>query len=312
MVYRSNILIFGFGVLALSACVKTEIIPELVSPEISVEPASVSLTPGQNFQIVGVYTNELAEDQSALIEWRSSASDVAMVNDDALVTALAAGQAWVVGTAPNGLSDSVLVTVTDSANAVAKVVITAQQTVLETGASTQLAATAYNASNQALPMSTVNWTSSDSGVLSIDANGVVTGLNVGMASITARVDNVNSLPLVIQVTPVGGISRTGTFSGNMGYSVSGTATLKQSGSSLTLELGADFQASSGPQLGVYLAKSASGSLNTQNSLKLSNLLGNSGLQSYDVPAGVDLNEYDYVVIYCIPFTVRFGTAQLNN
>jgi hypothetical protein len=87
--------------------------------------------------------------------------------------------------------------------------------------------------------------------------------------------------------------------------------LQQVGPDVRLVFGADFQASNGPQLGVYLAKTASGSLNSSNSLKLSNLLSNSGTQSYNVPAGVGLNDYNYVVIYCIPFTVRFGTAQFN-
>lgn len=66
----------------------------------------------------------------------------------------------------------------------------------------------------------------------------------------------------------------------------------------------------GPMLGVYLAKTASGALNSQNSLKLDNLKSNNGMQTYPVPAGVGLQDYGYVVIYCIPFNVRFGTAGL--
>ncbi|MBK7939053.1 MAG: DM13 domain-containing protein [Lewinellaceae bacterium] len=97
----------------------------------------------------------------------------------------------------------------------------------------------------------------------------------------------------------------------MGYSVKGTATLQQSGLNLTLQLGGDFAASNGPMLGVYLAKTASGGLNAQNSLQLALLSANAGAQEYSVPAGTWLHDYDYVVIYCIPFNVRFGTAKLN-
>lgn len=306
-----HMFLLGLVMTGLSACIKTEIVTEVLEPKILVEPASVSLMTGQTFQLNGIYTNELAENQSGLIQWNSAAPTIVSVSAGGLITALTTGQAWIVASAPGGLSDSTLVTVTDNANAIAKVEITTIQTVLETGTTRQLSAKAYNASNQELPVSAVNWTSSNTDILSISADGIASAQNVGTVSVTAAVDGVFSLPLSFQVTPTGGASRTGIFSGNMGYSVAGTAMLQQVGPDVRLVFGADFQASNGPQLGVYLAKTASGSLNSSNSLKLSNLLSNSGTQSYNVPAGVGLNDYNYVVIYCIPFTVRFGTAQFN-
>ncbi len=312
MNHRNNFLLLVLAALAFAACVKTEIIPEVLEPKLTLEPSSVSLEPGQTRQLDGAYTDEAGEDQSALIQWNTSAPAVASVASGGLVSAQAPGQAWVVAASPGGLADSVLVTVTDNSNAVAKVVVTTTQTVLEAGATRQLTAKAYNAANQELPAPVVNWTSSNLSVLTISASGIATGQNAGTSAVTASVDGVKSLPVTFQVTPVGGASRTGTFSGNMGYSVAGTATLQQSGASLKLVLGSNFQSSNGPQLGVYLAKTASGGLNSQNSLKLANLLSNSGMQEYNVPAGVGLSDYDYVVIYCTPFNVRFGTAQLNN
>lgn len=309
---QNKFFLLGLALFAFSACIKTEIIPEVLEPKISVEPASLSLTPGQSYQLNGIYTDEAGKDQSALIQWKSAAPAIASVSSGGLATAQASGQSWIVATAPGGLSDSVLVTITDNSNAVANVVIITTQTVLEVGSTRQLTAKACNAANQELPSSIVTWSSSDPTVLTISADGIASGLSVGTAVVTAAVAGVISLPVAFQVTAVGGASRTGTFSGNMGYAVAGTATLQQTGSDLKLVLGGDFQASNGPQLGVYLAKTASGGLNSQNSLKLANLLNNSGMQTYDVPAGVGLNDYNYVVIYCIPFNVRFGTAQLNN
>jgi hypothetical protein len=40
------------------------------------------------------------------------------------------------------------------------------------------------------------------------------------------------------------------------------------------------------------------------------LKGNIGDQNYDLPAGVDLSQYNSVVIYCLPFHVVFSTATL--
>lgn len=307
-----NKFLFFLTALVFSACVKTEIIPETLEPTLRVEPPSVSLAVGQTHQLTGTFTNEEGEDQSALIQWNTRVPDVATVTPGGLVTAVAPGQSWAVATTPGGLSDSTLVTVTDNSNAVAKVVITTTQATLEVGATLQLTAKAYNGNDEEIPAPVVIWGSSNTNVLTISASGIATGKNIGSVSIIASVAGVKSLPLVIQVTSSGGAARTGTFSGNMGYSVSGTATLQQTGSMLQLILGSNFQSSNGPQLGVYLAKTASGSLNSQNSLKLANLGSNSGMQTYNLPAGVGLNDYDYVVIYCIPFTVRFGTAQLNN
>jgi hypothetical protein len=309
---RNSFFLMLLAVLALSACVKTEIIPETLEPKLGVLPASVSLTVSQTFQLTGTYTDEAGEDQSAQIQWNTADPSVASVSAGGLLTAKAPGQTWAVATASGGLADSTLVTVTSDPDAVAKVVITISQTVLTVGAMLQFSAKAYNNSDQELAGKIVTWASSNLNVLTVSASGLATGQTAGTASVTASVAGVKSLPSVIQVQPVGGSSRTGTFSGNMGYSVSGTATLQQTGNTLKLILNSNFQASNGPMLGVYLAKNASGALNSQNSLKLANLIQNSGTQEYNVPAGVGLNDYDYVVIYCIPFTVRFGTAQLNN
>lgn len=309
---RNKLLLLLWSLLALGACVKTEIVPEVLEPKLVVEPASVALATGQAHQLTGTYTDEAGEDQPALIQWNTTAPDVADVTSGGLVTAIAPGQAWIVAAAPGGLADSTLVTVTDNSNAVAKVVVAATQNTLSVGATLQFSAKAYDGNNQEVSGQMVAWASSNPSILSINAVGLATGQSAGMASVTASVAGVNSLPVSIEVMPVGGSSRSGNFSGNMGYSVSGTATLQQTGSSLKLVLGSNFQSSNGPQLGVYLAKTASGGLNSQNSLKLANLLSNSGMQEYNVPAGVDLNDFDYVVIYCIPFNVRFGTAQLGN
>lgn len=297
-------------VLFLFACVKTEIIPETLEPVLTLSPAVVSLSAGENFQLTATYTDALGESRTDLIEWASADATVATVSTTGRVAALSAGQAWIVATAPDGLTDSTLVTVVANSNAVARVDILNAPAMLNEGASATLQAKAFNSNNQEINGAAIVWSSSNTSVISVSPGGVLNALSSGTAAITATADGVGSLPANIQVLPPGGMSRSGVFSGNSGYTVKGTATLQQSATALTLTLGSDFMASNGPMLGVYLAKNASGGLSAQNSLKLGNLTANNGMQTYAVPAGVGLTDYDYVVIYCIPFNIRFGTASL--
>ena len=63
----------------------------------------------------------------------------------------------------------------------------------------------------------------------------------------------------------------------------------------------------GPDLVVYLTKQpADAQAVGDDYLDLGVLKGNVGNQNYEVPAGVDLSEYDSVVIWCRRFAVSFG------
>ena len=45
-------------------------------------------------------------------------------------------------------------------------------------------------------------------------------------------------------------------------------------------------------------------------IDLGSMKGNKGDQNYDVPAGVDLDKYKSVSIWCARFGVNFGAASL--
>jgi len=75
---------------------------------------------------------------------------------------------------------------------------------LATSPTTQLTATCKDASNTAVPGRTIIWTSSDTLVARVDANGLVTAKAVGTAQITAtaQFDGVSSaVKAVITVQP---------------------------------------------------------------------------------------------------------------
>lgn len=307
--------IWGFWALLLAssfiACIRTEIVPEFLTPKLAVTPQTASLVVGETLQLNGLYTDEAANDLSGQILWQSAAPGTATVDAAGLVTAVAVGQTWIIASAPQGLADSTLVTVAADASMVGTVSITTATSALVVGQSAQLQASVQSVAGTELPGEVVTWQTSNAAVLSVNETGRVTAAGEGAATVTAAVGHVMSLPRAITVTPVGGSTRSGSFAGNLGYSVSGTATLRQTGSTISLVLESNFATSNGPGLFVYLAKTAAGSLNSQNSISLGNLQSTSGIQTYAVPASVSLTDFDYVVIYCLPFTVRFGTAQLQ-
>lgn len=76
----------------------------------------------------------------------------------------------------------------------------------------------------------------------------------------------------------------------------------------------DFETDNGPDLNVYLAAgtSADGDAGTfdDDFVDLGDLKGNVGPQNYEIPAGVDLDRYDTVVVWCVRFGVAFTAADL--
>ena len=81
----------------------------------------------------------------------------------------------------------------------------------------------------------------------------------------------------------------------------------QDGDSNILRL-ENLRVTNGPDLYVYLAtdKTASDFVN------IGKLKANNGNQNYEIPAGTDLTKYDTVLIWCRPFSVLFGSADLRS
>jgi len=92
---------------------------------------------------------------------------------------------------------------------------------------------------------------------------------------------------------------------------SGIATIYQQNEDLILRL-EEFNVTNGPDLHVYLSTSANPNGDIGEYLDLGELKGNIGDQNYDIPAGIDLSQYQSIIIYCQPFSVVFSTATLNS
>lgn len=172
------------------------------------------------------------------------------------------------------------------------------------------------------------WTSSNPAAFSMDAQGLVMCLDTGGAFITASVGSVAdtlylNTPGVTNVdTTSNPVSRVGTFQDGAGsYRASGVATLENDGQgNLILNFGSDFSSSNGPAVYVVLANNTTGPYlitpgqNDRNNIGVQispNKISSSGAMTFAVPAGVEIDDYDYVVLWCITVNGLFGFAELN-
>ena len=70
----------------------------------------------------------------------------------------------------------------------------------------------------------------------------------------------------------------------------------------------NLRVTNGPDLYVYLATDKT----TSDFVNVGKLKANNGNQNYEIPAGTDLTKYDTVLIWCRPFSVLFGSAELGS
>ncbi|MGH7471975.1 MAG: Ig-like domain-containing protein, partial [Longimicrobiales bacterium] len=167
--------------------------------------ATVAITPNQVSLVVGAtrqLTAELRDAQGNLltgrnVTWNSTNPNVASVSPTGLVTALAAGTARISASA-DGRSTDVPVDVTSPP--IVTIVITAPAQTLFPGQTLQLTATARDAANNTLPGKTFVWATSNGNVMTVNQSGLVSGVAVGNANITAAAEGITG-NLALNVTP---------------------------------------------------------------------------------------------------------------
>ncbi|MCX6181253.1 MAG: DM13 domain-containing protein [Bacteroidetes bacterium] len=98
-----------------------------------------------------------------------------------------------------------------------------------------------------------------------------------------------------------------------GYNIYGTATLTNNAGALTLSFDKDFSTVGGPDLHVYLAKNnASPTAAGNTNLEVGKLKSNSGEQSYTIPPGINIEDYDNVLIHCKGGNHFWGGGTLSS
>jgi uncharacterized protein YjdB len=149
---------------------------------VSLSPAALTLGVGQEQTLTAAVEPENAANKA--LTWASDKPDIAEVDENGKVTGIAVGTAAITVTTVDGGKTAVCaVTVQKDAVAIAVSGVSLDRETFTLGVNQELTLTAAvepeNAANKA-----VTWTSSDTSVATVGADGKVTGVAVGTATVT--------------------------------------------------------------------------------------------------------------------------------
>ncbi len=278
----------------------------LVIATIVVSPDMASITEGQTGQFEAVaMTDDGMPVPGVEFTWASSDEMVATVDMIGVATGVGVGETMITATA-DSISGSATLTVTKPE--VAIVTVSPPTASIEVGAMQQFEAMATTSDGMEISDVEFAWTSSDEMVATVDSNGLATGVGAGEVTITATVDEISDDAMMTVTAPLP--SRSGTIMEvTAGYDMRGTVYLEHdSTGELVLRLGSDFNVLRAAR--IYIILSTTNRV-TGNFLELVELTKFSGEQVHSLPEEVELDTYDYVIIYCKPFRLIFGAAKLE-
>ena len=181
---------------------------------------------------------------------------------------------------------------------------------LKIGETYQFTATYYNESGVEAP-AVINWSSTNSQVVSISNDGLASALQIGSTQIVADFQGASDTLLLatnesITVEPEN--TRSATLMTVSSYPLSGKVFLEQGeGASVTLRFSDDFNTTSAlPGLYVYLSNNVN---SKENAYEVGAVVQFTGAQQYILPETITLSEYDFVLFYCKPFNVSVGNGE---
>jgi uncharacterized protein YjdB len=154
---------------------------------VTVQPATASVDTGKTVQLTVVLRDAAGGTLTGRTVTWSSSSAAATVSSGGLVSGVAAGSATITASS-EGKSGTATITVNAPPAPPAPVAsVTVQPSIatLNTGSGLQLSAVLKDAAGGTLTGRQVTWSSSNSGVVGVSANGLATGIAAGTATVTA-------------------------------------------------------------------------------------------------------------------------------
>jgi uncharacterized protein YjdB len=183
---------------------------------VTVTPASPSIRVGGTAQLTATPKDSAGNVLiGRAVTWTTSAAGVATVSASGLVSGVGAGSATITATS-EGKSGTAAVSVTLAP--VATVTVSPAAPSLVIGGAVQLTATTKDSAGNVLSGRVVTWTTSAAGVATVSASGLVSGVAVGSATITAMSEGksgtatvaVNAVPVAtVTVSPASASIRVG-------------------------------------------------------------------------------------------------------
>ncbi|MEJ0101600.1 MAG: Ig-like domain-containing protein [Bacteroidota bacterium] len=176
---------------------------------LTVSPTSASIAVNGTQQLTATIAPANATNQN--VSWNSSNTAIATVSASGLVTAVAAGTATITVTTQDGAKTATsAITVTATIINVTGVTVSPASASIAVNGTQQLTATIApaNATNK-----NVTWSSNNTAIATVSANGLVTGIAAGTATITATTQDgaktATSAITVTTVSPGGSLSGSG-------------------------------------------------------------------------------------------------------
>lgn len=182
---------------------KSDPCPEVTG--ITVSPATSAVRVGSGVTLTANVSGTMTD--GIPVTWTSSDTDIATVNELGVVTGVALGEVTITATAGG---KSVTANVTVAEPSVTSISVTPNSATVSTRSTTTLTATREGLFVEDLP---VVWSSSDESIATVNANGVVTGVAAGTATITATSGGLSASATVTVVNLVS-FSLTGGNDGN--------------------------------------------------------------------------------------------------
>jgi uncharacterized protein YjdB len=171
---------------------------------LSLSPATATLLMGRTLALTATPRDSAGTVLAGrTITWASSAPSVATVSASGVVTGISVGTATITA-ASEGRTASAAITV--SVAPVASLAISPASAAVEVSGTFQLSATPLDSASQPLVGRTVSWSSSDVSVAAVSAAGLVTGVSLGTATITATSEGRTATIPVSVVQPVATLS----------------------------------------------------------------------------------------------------------
>jgi trimeric autotransporter adhesin len=156
---------------------------------ISVSPDGLTLPIGINQQYIATatYTDGTSQDLVSGVAWNSSSTSVATINGSGLAMTTAAGTTTIQATV-GSFTDSVILTVVNAH--LLSISVTPSPVTIAAGTRQQFAATGIFDDGSTQTLTSVTWSSSAPGVVTVDSSGLGAGIAGGTGSINATVGSI--------------------------------------------------------------------------------------------------------------------------
>ena len=316
-IYLSFILISS---LFLYNCIGEDIINDTIPEEIRFLNPIKNISVSETYQLNVRYFNNIGVEETVNIMWTSEDTSIATVDSNGLVTGVSMGVTTIkaqtlVGTktVENNLSITITANTTELKseeiiflNPVESIAITETY---------QYNVAYYNSLGE---QETVNitWSSEDTSIATVDSNGLVTGISMGVTTIKAQtlvgtktIENTTTITITQEAQNSN--KRSGTIVSTSNYALKGDFTLEEieNTNNLKLSLASNYEASTSlPGLYIYLSNNPN---SIANALEIGPVSIFTGAHSYTI-TNKGINDYSYVLYWCKPFNVKVGEGKIND